>query len=296
MRFDYYACTVQADPNRVLETLQKLGNSFDQCDSLAAAYHYDHGLTINHKDTGLACRMLIKEGQEHPFIFASSDATDAFVDLVRNEWPDRHEVTRCDPCQDFYDASARPQLYRLMRRHAKERRMAFRQIKPLDPSCGQTTYLGSRKSEFNLRMYDKGWEVFNKQHATIGRKALLKTSDFTFKVGGADVRPADWIRVELEARPKEKEARRIAAAATPEDVWGLTTWTREFAIEAFKLELEQAYFRVPRVGNDERALRWMCHQYANMLHRMHGDLGDWACVGKQIGDVLQNIQDEATGE
>jgi hypothetical protein len=289
MRFDYYATTIQAEPVAVVETLRKLGHELKPCHNLAKAYHYTDGYAVEHNQTGLACRVFFKEGQR-PYAFASSDATDAFCDLVRNEWPDRHLVTRLDPCQDFYDGSAR----RIMRRMAKERRMRLRVIHdPLDPTAGQTTYLGSETSEYRMRTYDKGWEQFGKLQAQCGRKGLRIDKDIIFDLGGVQVKADNWIRAELQARPKDEEARRLAASCTPEQAWGLTDWTHDLARKAFALELERIYIRAHKRSKDDEALRWMLRQYSGPLLRMVDDLGGWDCVGLTLGEMLKQMETEA---
>ena len=290
MRFDYYSSTIEEAPDRVVHTLEKLGHEVTTCHTLAKAYHYTDGYSVMHNDTGLACRIFTKEGQK-PYAFASSDATDAFCDLVRTEWPERHLVTRLDPCQDFYDGKARRKLTGLMRRMAKDRRMRLRVIyDPLDPTAGQTTYLGSEKSEYRMRTYDKGWEQYGKIQAQLGRKGLQCPKDIRFRVpGGIEVQADQWIRAELQARPKDEEARRSAARCTPEEAWGLTDWTHELAKQAFSLELERIYIRMRRSSKDDESLRWMLRQYKGPLLRMVSDLGTWDCAGLTLGEMMREL-------
>lgn len=293
MRFDYYSAGVEAAPQQVIETVSKLGHELLPCHSLAKAYHFTDGFSVMHHQTGLACRVFLKEGQR-PYAFASSDATDAFVELVRTEWPDRHLVTRCDPCQDFYDGRARRQLTGLMRRMAKARRMRLRVIHdPLDPTAGQTTYLGSEKSEYRMRTYDKGWEQYGKLQAQLGRKGFNVPKDVRFTLpGGIEVAADQWIRAELQARPKDEEARRAAAVCTPEEAWGLTDWSHELAKQAFALELDRIFIRARKLSSDEEKLRWMLRMYKGPLRRMVGDLGTWDCVGLTLGEMLAEIEAE----
>lgn len=294
MRFDYYAATIEDDPKAVVDTLQKLGHSLDPCHNLAKAYHYTDGYSVMNDQTGLACRVFIKDGQK-PYAFGSSDATDAFCDVLRNEWPDRHLVTRMDPCQDFYDGKARRKLTGLMRRMAKARRMRLRVIyDPLDPTAGQTTYLGSETSEYRMRTYDKGWEQYGKLQASLGRKGFNVPKDVSFTLpGGQQVQADQWIRAELQARPKDEDARRLAARCTPEEAWGFTEWTHDLAQKAFSLELERIYIRAHKRSKDDEALRWMLRQYKGPLTRMLDDLGSWACVGRQLGDIFKDMEDES---
>lgn len=277
MRFDYYGAGIEDDNRAVVEQLSKLGHKLEPCHNLAKAYHYTDGFTVLNEQTGMACRVFLKDGQR-PYAFASSDATDAFVDVVRDAWPDRHLVTRCDPCQDYYDADARKKLSRLMTRTAKARRMRLQKIfDPLDKTAGQTIYLGSPSSEFRMRTYDKGWEQFGKLQKLFGKQGMQLQTDVTLQAQeGIQVRPGDWIRTELQARPKDEQARRLLATATPEQAWGFTDWTHELAKEAFALDLERLFVRARKVSKDEEALRWMCRQYAGPLLRLAEDVGDCA--------------------
>lgn len=294
MRFDYYSATIEDDPKPVVEALGKLGHTLEPCHNLARAYHYTNGFSVMHNQTGLACRIFTKDGQK-PYAFASSDATDAFCDLVRNEWPERHLVTRLDPCQDFYDGKARRKLTGIMRRMAKERRMRLRVIHdPLDPTAGQTTYLGSESSEYRMRTYDKGWEQYGKLQAQLGRRGFNVPKDISFTLpGGVQVQADNWIRAELQARPKDEAARRLAATCTPEQAWGLTDWTHDLARKAFALELERIYVRAHKRSKDDEALRWMLRQYKGPLLRMVDDLGGWDCVGLTLGEIMKEMEDDA---
>lgn len=296
MRFDYYSATIEAAPGEVLETLAKVGHEVQTCHTLAKAYHFTDGYSVLNAQTGLACRIFTKDGQK-PYAFASSEATEAFVDVVRNEWPDRHLVTRCDPCQDFYDGKARRSITAIMRRMAKDRRMRLRVIHdPLDPTAGQTTYLGSEKSEYRMRTYDKGWEQFGKLQAQCGRKGVALPKDIRLTLpGGVEVSPNDWVRAELQNRPKDEEARRLLATCTPEQAWGLTDWTHDLARRVFSLELDRIYMRVRKMSKDDEALRWMLRQYRGPLLRMLDDLGTWDCVGLTLGDMLKQIDSEKNG-
>lgn len=289
MRFDYYQATIEDDPRAVVGKLALLGHQLDPCHSLAKAYRYSEGYRIMHKDVGPVGTVLLGGNGPYAHAFASSDATDAFCDLVRNEWPDRHLVTRMDPCQDFNDGQARKKLTRMMRRYAKARRMKLQVIfNPLDATAGQTTYLGSPSSEYRMRTYDKGWEQFGKLQALWEKKGVKLSEDIILNTAtGEQVKPANWIRAELQARPKDEAARRLAATATPEQAWGFTDWSHDLAKEAFALDLERFYIRTRKVSKDEEAMRWMCRQYGQMLHRQMLDYGDWACVGIEIGRILR---------
>jgi hypothetical protein len=139
-----------------------------------------------------------------------------------------------------------------------------------------------------VRLYEKGWEQVAKIHAGLkGKIPIESIESITNKSTGETLRPEDWTRIELQVRPRQEEGRRVAAAATPEQVWGFSTWTYELALEAMALDLERICIRTKRMSKDDAALAWMCRQYGAMLLRLRDDLGDFSAVGKQIEYVIQ---------
>lgn len=292
MRFDWYQTTIEAEPREVVETIAKLGHELRPADSLARRYRYNQGWAVHHNQRGVVAHVMAGGNGDKPHAFASSDETDAFVSLVRTEWPDRHLVTRMDSAQDFNEEGAYGRLRRVSRRIAKEHRLRFPKIEDvLDPTAGRTQYIGSPSSDYRGRLYEKGWEqvqkllaLFKTKLPGIGADSIVSVRN---EATGEDVRPQDWVRLELQARPKDEDARRLAAVATPEQAWGFTDWSQHLAREAMALDLERFYIRTRKVSKDEEALRWMCQQYGGMLTRQKLDLGDWACVGLEIGRIIE---------
>lgn len=290
MRFDWYQATIEASPAVVISTLQKLGHEVREADSIAKAYRYKQGWEIHHNQHGVVAKIFAGGNGNNPHALASSDASDAFVDLVRNEWPDKHLVTRMDAAQDFNEAGSYRRLRRVARKVAKEHRMAFPAIgDELNRSAGRTQYIGSRKSDYFGRLYEKGWEQVAKQQALFkgGKLDVSMFPTVCNTATGEHVKPEDWTRLEIQARPQGEDARRLAAVATPEQAWMMTDWSQHLAREAMALDLERFYIRTRKVSEDEAALRWMCKQYGRMLSRQQADLGDWACVGLQIGELIK---------
>lgn len=295
MRFDWYQCTIQDDPARVIPMLRKLGHELRPADGMARMYRYQQGFHVYHNQIGVVATVMAGGNGNGAHAFASSDNTDNFVQLVRTEWPDQHLVTRLDTAQDFNDRKAFPRIRKIARKIAKRHRLAFPIIKDeLNAKAGRCQYVGSPSSDYRARLYDKGLEQLAKlndkwirRHPTADPLDLelvqtIRTPE------GQDIHPLDWIRLEAQVRPRDEVARRTAAAATPNEAWGFTPWTVELAREALALELEQIYIRQRKVSEDEAALRWMCQQYGNMLSRLKTDLGDWACVGLEIGQIIRD--------
>lgn len=288
MKFDWYQTTIEDDPRGVIDTLAKLGHEVRANDGIAKAYRYQQGFQVHHNQRGIVATILMGGNGKNPHAWASSDEAPAFADLVRNEWHGRHLVTRLDVAEDFIEQGAYDRLRKVCRKVAKGHRLKFRQqADELNPMAGRTQYIGSNKSDYLGRLYEKGFEVLGKIPAIAsGQFKPEDISSIENESTGQLVNPADWTRLELQARPKQDEARRLAAVATPEQIWTFTDWTQDLAREALALDLERFFIRTRKISNDEQALRWMCRQYASVLQRLKADLGDWDCVGREIGDII----------
>ena len=222
---------------------------------------------------------------DKPHAWASSDATDSFVDLVRNEWPDNHLVTRMDASEDFIEAGCFNRLRPVLRRVAQKHGLAFPRVEDeLNKHAGRTQYIGSGSSDYQAKLYEKGWEQAAKaaSHGLDPRSITGITNVLTGEV----VRPEDWSRLELRARPRERAGREIAARLTPEQAWALTPWAHEIASEALALDLERVVIRTKKHPEDEKALRWMCKHYGKVLTRLRDSKGGWEGAGVEIGRFL----------
>lgn len=285
MRFDWYQASIEAKNQDVIRELSKLGH---EVVNVPPRHHYTEGYQVLHKARGAVATVWLGGRGVNPHAFASSDDTDAFVDLVRSCWPDRHLVTRLDAAEDFNEAGSYDRLRPVTRRIAKRHRLKFPKFEDdLNPRAGRTQYVGGTSSDYRVRLYEKGWEQVAKIHAGLKGKIQIESIDsITNKSTGETLRPEDWTRIELQVRPRQEEGRRVAAVATPEQVWGFSTWTHELALEAMALDLERIFIRTKRISKDDAALAWMCRQYGSMLLRLRDDLGDFSAVGKQIEYVI----------
>lgn len=290
MRFDWYQATIQEHPGIVLEKVRSLGHSLAPADALARRYRFDQGFQVRHHQKGVVATVLAGGNGIHPHAFASGEATDDFCALVRQEWPGRHLVTRMDAALDFNEPGCYQRLRKVARRIAQEHRLSFPQIAdPLNAKAGRTQYIGSPSSDYRGRLYEKGLERLAELRSS-GLARGLDVTQLRNEVTGELVKPEDWVRIELQARPKGEEARRKAAEVEPAQAWTFTSWSHHLAREALALNLERAFIRTRRHSQDEAALRWMCYQYAAPLLRLADDLGDFACVGKQIEEWLGQIR------
>lgn len=290
MRFDWYQATIEDKAENVLGNLKSLGHELRPADGRARMYHYRQGWEVHHNQRGVVAVVFAGGNGKYPHALASAEHTDAFADLVRDKWRGRHLVTRADAAQDFNEEHAYDRIRPIARRIAKRHRLAFPKVEDeLNACAGRTQYVGSPQSDYRARLYEKGWEQVAKLCAGLKNLPADAAGNVTAiqnLTTGEMVRPQDWTRIEFQARPRQEEGRRFVAEASPDSVWSVTPWAVELAAEAMALELERMTIRTRKESADEESFRWMCKQYGGLLSRYCADLGDWSCVGKQIGEQI----------
>lgn len=273
MRFDWYQATIAAHPVEVVEgLLAGLGGDLEVRDC-RAHNGYTQGFQIVDA-AGEVARIDAGGSNGDPNAKASGDHTDAFVRVVREMWPELHRVTRCDPAQDFEEAGAFDKLMGVCIGHADE------QPKPLKvehagdwhrAEDGRTLYVGSRKSPFRARLYEKGVQL--------QRELPHRAHEFS----------RDRVRLELQARPAGT-LRHLAAVATPEQVWGFATWTRMLAEKAMGVVVPKASVSTYREADHWRSFRWMVGQYGRALEKCVEDLGSWEALALQMRDDIERLK------
>lgn len=291
MRFDWYQCTVEDTPLAVLDQVRKLGHEVTNADSVARRWRYQQGWAINHNQRGTIAHVLCGGNGNKPHAIATGGDAHEFAALVKENWPGRHLVTRVDAAQDFNEAGAFDRLRVEAKKVAIDYRLAFPKIEDeLNDKAGRTQYMGSPSSDYRVRQYEKGWEEVGKLQALFRKQGFKIEADqvptITNEATGEEVRPEDWTRQEAQIRPKQEAARRLVSTLTPEQCWGCSPWLLDLAKATMALDLERIIMRTRKVSKDEEALRWMCQQYGAMLQRLKTDVGDYACMGLEIGRIL----------
>lgn len=268
MRFDAYAATIQEHP---IELVQYLAHGLHgQPRSTRGMHGYTQGWEIASTGSGdVLARVLAGGRNPHPHAWAQGDATEQFVQLVRDGYQGRHHVTRMDACEDF-DA---PGAYEILRTTVRDiitpRGIKGREIVPEDIDEGRTFYAGSPKSDVRLRLYEKGKQL----RAQAPAEALEEISP-------------NLVRLEPQVRP-QKESRKAAAYCTPAQVFGFSAWTHDLALKALELDVQRVQTKPWREPDDERAFRHMLRMYGPLLERLQADFGSWCVVGKTIGEAIE---------
>jgi len=271
MRFDWYAATVPAIPDAVLEVFRHeyIGAEFKNCKPL---YGYENGIEVSNS-TGTMAKILYGGKNGDPHIFATSEQTDIFVPIVRQYWPE-HRVTRFDSAEDFDAPMAFESLMEVCLAVADESGLQVgHQGDWHREELGRTLYLGSPKSAVRLRLYEKGKQL---------RAQILPEH-------GQGLISPNWTRLELQVRP-QKDSKSAAATSTPEQVFGYAAWARTLAERALALEVPRVQVNVWRESDDERAFAFMVRQYGGMLQRLKHQLGDWCCVGLSVGEAVSRLE------
>lgn len=201
---------------------------------------------------------------DRSMIEVKGERTPEVVEALRARFP--HRVTRGDACADFDAPGAWNRLLRPVLATKRRHRLYGERGGDWDhPDKGRTQYLGSPRSVTRLRLYEKGKQP---EYSHLGR--------------------SDWVRAEIQVRPAERDAKeRFAQLAAPE-FWGASSWSRELAAALLSQHVDpHPAGTVYRQSSDERKLHWMCKQYGPLLLAMLEDCGDWANVGRTIGEAMK---------
>ena len=134
--------------------------------------------------------------------------------------------------------------------------------------AGRTFYIGSRKSQVSVRIYEKG---------------LKYAHDLGIPVTD-ELR--QWVRIELEFHPQTDAAKNLASSVTGPQLWGSTLWTDQLAREVLLMDTEPVSIRERRESNRDRALRFMGAQYSSHLRSLLDECGgDVAEFGRAIVEL-----------
>lgn len=281
--FDWYRATVPASVELLASACLDLAGPSARVVNGKGRFNYLHSLTVEAHGDRVAT-ILHGGSNGHPNVEASGQNAPALAAMLRAGG--EHRVTRCDIAVDLHGDGLFKQLRRRAHRIARDNGIACREVRnPTDASKGETVYLGSRKSAVFARIYEKG---------KAERTAYLEDGEGVYGNGQASVYgnvPAEvldsWVRVELEVKP-QKEMKAVAARLEPHQFWGISAWTQRLAQEVLDMAADPIPFHPRRTASDERAFRFMCAQYRNLLRRRAADVhgGDRMALAREIVDLV----------
>lgn len=239
-RFDWYSATFeQLDDGRVPDAFAvALGGTIT---TGKGNLGYTRRSAIERDDKLLA---QVFTGSPRPgevHVVVSGDSCDRVVPFVRRMWPD-HRVSRADSAidfrADFPDVDSRALAF------AQDRGLSHRLF--TDSDGGATRYLGSASSEMMVRVYKKSEELRKKHPDQAGEV------------------PDGIVRAEVVARPNSRMKGAIAYMS-PDEIWGLGRWSRDFASMFLDLEVERVSTHFRESSDWSRSLHWMGRQYGPLV-------------------------------
>lgn len=242
-RFDWYECTFDGgDEEKVALPLAfSLGGTVSRGkarNGYAACLVIERGGSVLAQVFGNSARV----GEVH--IAVTSESCDEVVPVLRSLHPD-HRVSRADSSVDFqadFDA-----IDSVVLAFATERGLSHRIMSNSDG--GATRYIGSPRSEIMARIYKK-----SEQLRALHPEAASQVQD-------------GIVRFELVARPGKRDVKELVSRMHPDEMWGLSSWSKLLAELVLSVDAERVstHFRRPTDWN--RALFFLGVQYGPMMLR-----------------------------
>lgn len=256
-QFDWYGATVCERPGLVLDVLEQAfldaGEDTVRSDG-GKVRRYDQITFIS--DRRGRKLVAVKHGGAYPFPHVEGEgaASPVVAHAIRSLGV-VHRPTRIDSALDQTKPGLFADLHALAREFERRFRLQLNYAGAAvdNDDRGTTIYLGSRRSQVFLRIYQKGLQVAEQQ----GLSASEITPDLL-----------NWVRCEVVFRPDKPVAKAFASRAAPAEVWGVSTWTRDFAARALSIDAKRVSMSERKESDHERALRFMAVQYRAHLQRL----------------------------
>jgi hypothetical protein len=249
-------------------------NTF-RADGPAVRFYASNTLLTDHGGHRL---LSVRSGGQnrHPFVECKGAASDVVAKLLRSG-PWEHAPARIDSAIDRSGPDLFDQLNRLALRYEADFGVKLDRdgADLTNPDRGSTIYLGSRKSQAFVRIYQKG----------------LKHAEEMGLVG--DAIPDElrhWVRIELEYKPDKRPARMKAARLSPRALWGCSPWTQRFATDALSIEAKRVHMTERRESNQERAMRFLIQQYGPTIRKQVELLGGWDRLADDLQERLGGLE------
>lgn len=262
MNWDWYSATLPAGPDEVLPVLVR-AEDLASIEPIRGMHSYETGVEVR-RGPRVFCRAFwggVNGDDVH--VQASGRDAPRVVQAVRDGFPE-HRVSRADACEDFTAPGAWDLLSAMCIEVAKDHGVKVRHhgdwLRAVD---GRTLYLGGAASLVQVRCYEKGKQL------------------------SAD---PNWVRVEVQVRPKGQGKDRLATAQ-PGELLGTSFWTSELGQRLGMPEVQRITIRDPwQQSDDERALYWAVRQYGEVFERKAMELGSFEALGVWLSQELQRMR------
>lgn len=265
-RFDWYQATVCfADVEDLTDELSSIWNSHVVGEK--PLYGYEKACSIRSGIQGdsldrpkTVAKVLWGGRFLDPHVISSGGWADVVAGRLRERFPS-HKVTRMDSRLDVNHPGAWDFLSGIAHEVAESCKVQINYVGDfVQLERGRTIYLGSMKSQFFIRIYEKGKQL-------------------------GDASRPDWVRAELVVRPVKDQKARFARVSSA-DAWGTSVWVHEFAqrlaIVPPSLETESLY----KAPDLERSVLAMVTQYGKTLGQLRECLGGWESCGKYLDEAI----------
>lgn len=168
--------------------------------------------------------------------------------------------TRIDSCLDIIEKDAFDLYSSSARVFAVSRRLSIEMQGDWERGKSRTIYLGSRQSQFQLVIYEKGQQL-----------GVIPGQDWML----------DWTRIEGRLFPKQSQ-RSMVANFSPQDIFSGVPWVSDLIHSwGFELSSEPRLSSLWRPADDDRARAAMLRQYGRCLSKWIADVGQ-----SQFGSVV----------
>lgn len=258
-QFDWYTASIGASPQTVLDCLHA---AFEMSDVKPSTPHngYERAYSVIRGGTVLA-RVQFGGSSVGARVWAnaSGEQAPAFARVIRENF-NGHRLLRADVAIDYDEEGAWDSLSTLAIQTADAYRLKVQHVGDFHrEKDGRTINIGSRTSAAYQRTYEKG-------------KQLGQSPN--------------WVRQELELKPKNENAKILYGLVSPEEMYQATKWTQHIwsVLNGPTAALRPAPAgSVRKLSDDDRALEFMFRQYGPLLRRkLEAMAGDYEALGLLI--------------
>lgn len=279
--FDAYLATVYAHPAPLLDHLEQglmdAGHRPTRVEGPPVRFYASN--TLLRDPSGHRLLSVRHGGQNpHPFVEAKGVASSVVAAILREHFA--HAPARVDSAYDLRGPTAFVDLRRVAKEFEERLGLKLHTAGAEwdHPHQGTTYYLGSRKSQAFVRIYQKGLQL--------AEEMGLVGDDIPDEL-------RHWVRIELEYKPDKRPARMKAARLSPRALWGCSPWTRQFATVALAMDVERVKMTERRESNHDRAMRFLVQQYGATILRQVELLGSWEALADDLHDRITDRMEQA---
>jgi hypothetical protein len=257
MKFDAYHCTIPAHPDEVQGEISRLYHLADFRPISGSTHGYERLAGWFLGSVELA-RMYWGGNGGGVSIQITGSGTPELVKRVRIIWPE-HSVSRADVAFDVDYGGAWDELSGVALAIGRKHRLKRKEVR--GHGDGDTIYVGSPASVIYCRVYQKGKELF-----------------------GSWASP-DHVRVEVEVKPGNSQAKRWAANMEPDEFFGAADWTRELAVHLGQIPPDRVKLGTMwRDPDTERARRALVNQYWRIITEWTDEVGGASELLRVMGE------------